>query len=474
MISTVAFMASFASCNKMEQGNTPAEAPSIDGTTTITVSATVPQTKTYLNGGNTFWTKGDIVTLMGRYEASVVETATASAEATQGTNNFTFEKWPVAATPEFLVFDGPLAYDEENYGGNKVMAPVLNEDGTITAEVRKHQEIVNRSNFSKYANLSIGKLEGESSLYTAEMKNVCGLIKVRTTKEDPLEYIKIENLGESYITGVVKVDYNNGEPRVVEVLNGSKEVKLTSHISDTNDKLPASTYYACVLPGTYTPKVIMKPVDGGEVALTAKSPVTIERNKIMDFGEIDNLNPEQPGTGEGGDEPVTPPSPTKTLTLTVDFSAWPFQEAVVNSKTTTAAEGNEYTFVHDGENYKFTIINTVIDGSCKGFYWRSATQGIQGNDSIKTGVTGDFEVKFPVVKDMKLTSVAVSVANAETNKKFVKILNAGGGTVVSDNVHNQNSPKVFEIPEPVVSSSYSLTSGGKNIQLLGLILTYTN
>ena len=74
---------------------------------------------------------------------------------------------------------------------------------------------------------------------------------------------------------------------------------------------------------------------------------------------------------------------------------------------------------------------------------------------------------------MKLTSVAVSVANAEENNKFVKILNAGGGTVVSGNVYKENSPKVFEIPEPVVNSSYSLTSGGKNIQLLGLILTYT-
>ena len=47
MISAVALMASFASCNKIEQEN----APVADGTTTLTVSATVPQTKTYMNGG---------------------------------------------------------------------------------------------------------------------------------------------------------------------------------------------------------------------------------------------------------------------------------------------------------------------------------------------------------------------------------------------------------------------------------------
>ena len=64
MISAVALMASFASCNKIEQGNTSAEAPSIDGTTTITVSATVPQTKTYISGNVVRWSADDVIAIL--------------------------------------------------------------------------------------------------------------------------------------------------------------------------------------------------------------------------------------------------------------------------------------------------------------------------------------------------------------------------------------------------------------------------
>lgn len=475
MISAVALMASFASCNKIEQGNnTPVVTPAVDGTTAFTISAAVPQTKTYIKDNVVRWSANDVIAILAeKCDPVRSERIENSAEK----HDFTINGWYEGVTPQYAAFTGPYTSDD-NYNPYK---PVWNEDGTIQMTVRSNQPIYNQGSFSKIANISIGELnEVEGGNYTAELKNVCGLIKFTLTK--PTISVEIANADPEGqpMAGKVNVAMENGVPRATFVPETGGNVKITSSIGESkiedSDNLlahnMAHTYYAVVIPGTYTPMIKITPYKGEPIILTAKSSVTINRNEYVDFGEIDNV--ETPGTGEGGDEPVTPPSPTKTLTLTVDFSAWPFQEAVVNSKTTTAAEGNEYTFVHDGENYKFTIINTVIDGSCKGFYWRSATQGIQGNDSIGKGVTGDFEVKFPVVKDMKLTSVAVSVANGEDNKKFVKILNAGGGTVVSDNVHNENSPKVFEIPEPVVSSSYSLTSGGKNIQLLGLILTYTN
>ena len=66
MISAVALMASFASCNKMEQGNTPTETPAADATTTITVSADVPQTKTNLNQGIVRWSKGDVIAVLAK------------------------------------------------------------------------------------------------------------------------------------------------------------------------------------------------------------------------------------------------------------------------------------------------------------------------------------------------------------------------------------------------------------------------
>lgn len=477
MITTVAIAASFASCNKIEQDNntTPVETPAVDGTTTLTISATSPQTKTYLvdnadkTAKNTNWTKDDLVTLFGLEDKTVTATAKNTTGSAAATLDFVFSGWPAAITPGYLVFDGPLAEQAED---NSVVSPIYNEDGTITATVRSLQVITNKGNMSKYANLSIGKVEESEGTYNTVMRNVCGLIKFELGggETTSVEDVVIKDALGNPMTGLVKVDYNEGQPVVVEVVEPADYVQVKANITNYNNKMLEGAYYACVLPGTYSPEITINHTDRS--VTTLKMPenqtVTIERSQIFDFTTIYDPTPE---TGE--DDPVTPPAPTKTLTLTVDFSAWPFQEAAVTAKTTTDADGNDYTFVHDGENYKFTIINTVLNGSCKGFYWRSATQGIQGNDNIDKGVTGDFEVKFPAVADMKLTSVAVSVANAEANKKFIKILNTGRGTVVSDNVYLENSPKVFEIPEPVVNSSYSLTSGGKNIQLLGLILTYT-
>ena len=126
MITTVAIAASFASCNKIEQDNntTPVETPAVDGTTTLTISAASPQTKTYLYGDgdtkNTHWTKGDVVTLFGLEDKTV--TATAShADSAKETVDFTFAGWPAAITPAYLVFDGPLAEQAE---GNSVVSPI--------------------------------------------------------------------------------------------------------------------------------------------------------------------------------------------------------------------------------------------------------------------------------------------------------------------------------------------------------------
>ena len=85
MISTVALMASFASCNKMEQGNDPVtdgpqvETPSADGTVTLNVLAAAPQTKVYMSAGHTRWVKDDVITVFAPDGYSVVSDAVAAA-----------------------------------------------------------------------------------------------------------------------------------------------------------------------------------------------------------------------------------------------------------------------------------------------------------------------------------------------------------------------------------------------------------
>ena len=104
MISAVALMASSASCNKIEQEN----APAADGTNTLTVSATVPQTKTYFNGGLVKWVGADVITVFAEDGTAVRSDAvTGSAVATY---NFTVTGWDPAKTPLYALAAGPVSY----------------------------------------------------------------------------------------------------------------------------------------------------------------------------------------------------------------------------------------------------------------------------------------------------------------------------------------------------------------------------
>ena len=472
MISVAAFMASFASCGKLEQENTPAdkpvvENPSADGTTTLTISAGLPQTKTFWDQDNNLvkWSSGDIVTVL----AQGVSAKSSSSIGMVETENFTVANWPVDVTPQYAVFAGP---DNSVYDDYK---PVLQEDGKVAVILRNKQEIFNRGSFGKVANLSIGELvAGENGVYSTMMKNVCGLIKFQITEN--AYSVKIEDADGGALAGGAVIMMEDGIPVVTENRSSASSVTITSRVSsDSGLLIPGRSYMACVYPGEYTPKITIKASENDEnpIVVIAKSKVQIKRNEIMDFGKFDNtpVTPPTPGEGEGeegGDDPVTPPTSDEVV-LTLDFSSWPFTEKVVSSKTVTEADGNKYTLSQDGAEYKFVIVNTSANSS-KGFYWRSASLGIQVNDSVSG--TGDFTLSLPVIPDMKFTAASVSVANSESNKKFIKILNADKKQIYGENVHSGNSPYTFEIESPVVGSAYYISTGGKNAQITKIVLTY--
>ena len=474
MITTVAIAASFASCNKIEQDNstTPVEAPAVDGTTTLTISATSPQTKTYLvdnadnTAKNTNWTKGDVVTLFGLEDKAVTATASNAGNAS-ATVDFTFAGWPAAITPAYLVFDGPLA---EQTGGNSVVSPVYNEDGTITATVRSLQVITNKSNMSKYANLSIGKVEEIGGAHNTVMRNVCGLIKFELGggKTTSVEDVVIKDALGNPMTGLVKVDYNEGQPEVVGVVEPADYVQVKANITDYNNKMLEGVYYACVLPGTYSPEITINHTDG--TVTTLKMPegqtVTIERSQIFDFTTIYDPTPET-GEGDSEDDPVTPPTPTKTLTLTLDCISWPFDEEAVTKAKTTDEVGDDLTLIRDGVSYTFNIRNTV------GGYYHTGS-ALRGNNKK----AGDFRLKLPVIADMKLVEVQVEVTNAPNattgadNAKYIKI--TGAGSVVSCTINSTNGLTTLVTNEPVIGGQCALESGGNNVQFKTIILKYTN
>lgn len=467
MISAVAIAASFASCNKVEQeNNTPVVTPAVDGTTTLTISAAVPQTKTNLNEGTVRWSADDVIAVLAKGYEPV---RSLPVDAAAATFDFTVEGWPAGVTPQYAAFTGPYT-KEEYYAPYK---PTWNEDGTIQMTVRSNQPIYNQGSFSKIANISIGELnEAEGGNFTAVLKNVCGLIKFTLTK--PTEEVVIENADPEGqpMAGKVNVAMENGVPRATFVPGTRGNVTITSNIKDSGNLLAhngARTYYAVVIPGTYTPKITITPANGGEpITLTAKSSVTIDRNEYVDFGEIDKV--ETPGTGggeEGGDEPVGDP-----IVLDVKFAE--FSPSLPGSATKTK---NEYSWTFGGKTYLFTLYSPGKGYHKTGSNLRLVNK-IDGGDN--TGYPG--YMTLPAIEGYKLTCVEITGGNGSGSKTY-KIFDKDPIDVnVTDEVElgtitiAQTNTGTIQVEDSDAKVYYLCCPGlasDSNAQFTKLVLTYT-
>lgn len=443
MISAVALMASFASCNKIEQentstDNTPVETPVVGETTTITVSAAVPQTKTYLKSKVVRWSSDDVIAILAEgYESVRSSVVPSSCE----TYDFTVEGWYTGVTPQYAAFTGPYTSDE-HYNPYK---PVLNDDGTIGMTVRGVQPIYNSGSFSKIANISVGVLTETDGVYSTILKNVCGLIKF--TLAGSAAGVVIEDTNGMAMAGKIDVRMVEGIPQVLSKAEDGI-ISITSKINGTNGILQADTYYAVVIPGTYTPKITITSEDGNTKVLTAKSSVEIKRNEYVDFGTIDQV--------------ITSPDDSEaSQTLTLDFGGWSFVEEKPTTTHITTDAGEVFTL--KDTDYQIVIVNN--DGTSKGYRWRSSEHGLQVNQDAN----GLFSISLPALTGMELISVSID----NPNSKYFSILNSGNGTVASTDGQTPNGTVwTLTIPSPVANSTYYLTTGSKNAQIKKVVLNY--
>lgn len=457
-------MASFASCGKLEQENTPSdgpvvETPSADGTTTLTIAAGLPQTKTYWYTGSELgegvpgevrWSSTDVITVLG-VGASAKSSKSSGAKAVE---NFEVQGWPADVTPLYAVF---TAQDNNAYETYK---PSLNSDGEVKVALKTNQEIFNKGSFGKVSNVSIGELkEGENGVYTTTMKNICGLIKLSLTSN--AKSVTIEALdGTTPLAGSANIVMENGIPSVSKNITPSTSVTLTSRVSGEDETMQAgNTYMACVYPGTFIPKITIKATadDPNPIVIVGKSAVTITRNEIMDFGTLDNT-PVTPPTPEEPEEPEQPEIPA-TLELTLDFINWNFEEDKRSSAGHTTDAGDVYTI--KSTPYQIVIVNN--NETSQGYYCRKGI-GLQVNQSETA--EGNFTLRFPAIENMKLTSVYIS----NPNNKYFRIMNSGKGTIAEQTI--STTEHTFTIADPVVNSHYYLGTKTKNAQVSKVVLTY--
>lgn len=452
MISAVALMASFASCNKIEQGNTSAEAPSIDGTTTITVSATVPQTKTYISGNVVRWSADDVIAILAeKYDPVRSEPIEKSAE----THDFTINGWYEGVTPQYAAFTGP--YTSDNY--YNPYKPVWNADGTILMTVRSGQVIYNQNSFSKIANISLGELVEKDGVFSTEMKNVCGLLKFTLTK--PTKSVEFEDMGGGYMCGKVNVKMVGGVPEAAFVDGTGGKITLTSSIKDSEKLLAhdgSYTYYAVVIPGTYTPKVTITSANDESIVLQARTPIKVSRNEYIDLGTLDSF------AEEDGDEPGTPDTPSETITITLNIASNPFNEDLPSKNDN---QHGPHTYTTKEGYYQFVICNTYDKYAKEGNYLRlTYTSG-------KIGY-----IKFPAIPDYKLISVKVTGGNGTSSKKpfhlFAGVPDSEFATAIATTgAISTEDVKTLSIENPIINHSYYLASKTNNAQFPTLVLTYS-
>ena len=443
MISTVALMASFASCNKIEQGNTPAETPSVDGTTTLTVSATVPQTKTNLsvneNGESVVrWSAGDVIAVLAKGYDPVMS---SEVDAASEEYNFTVNGWYADVTPEYATFTAPVT-------SYKYQIPVLNEDGTIQMNVRPDQPIYNQGSFSKLANISIGELVEKEGVFSTQMKNVCGLLKFTLTK--PTQSVVFEDVNGNFMCGKVNVKMESGVPEASLVEGSAGKITITSKVGKSGEILAhdgTRTYYAIVIPGTYTPKITITPVEGDPIVLTAQEPINVKRNEYISLGELDKV------VVEDDDETV------ETMNITVEMP-YPFKTNLPTSATKT-----KDTYTLKDTDYTFVLYNPT-DG------YRLTNSTLRLSSGTASGY-----IQFPAVSGWTLVGFEITSGNG-TNKKDYYVYAQDpievteGNTPIANFSLNSDAPYSVALSDTSEGVGYFLESHDKNAQFTKLVLTY--
>lgn len=485
MFSIAALMASFASCGNIDPETPPVNDPAAEdtpppppppGTTTLTISAGSVNidSKTYMKGGETRWINDDVITVFAEDGTSAMSDPVvyeAGKEEAPATWDFTVEGWDASKTPLYALAAGPQSY-------YTYFPRVGYSEGAVRVRLRPGQELYHAGTFGKFANIGLGELicDSETGTYSAEMKNLCGLVRFKVEGSNVAKVV-ISDAGGKAMTGEVDIVMTDGVPTVKSVVAGVDSVAITAAKSSFNDKtglIPSDKYaYACILPGTYNFVVeSYELADDGKTyvllnRLVGGVPMTVTRNVYETIDPY--VDTYKPTPGDGGDEEELPE--VEPLVLTLDFANGPFDGVNTIAEKLADENGDTYTYTYNDVSYQFAIYteDNPDDAVENGGTYKIASTYIEANTKA-----GKFKLKLPAIENHRLTGVQVSVKN--TVGKYIGVLNSGGGTVgsVTSAVVGE-SPYTIDVDASKVgvnTNCYISTASGKT-QFTKLVLTYT-
>lgn len=384
-------------------------------------------TKTHLRDGETRWSSNDVIYVLGTdgaYYKSEVISASDVAES-----EFTFTSFP--ETPQFALYVG------------RTLEPVV-EDDKIAATLPAEQSINLANSFCNRANLTIGEVvKVDETTYGSTLKNICGLLKF--TVPAGITSVKIEGNNSEILSGVVYIDYNEGQPEWT-AKTGENEVVVIPRKSTSGDVTTyhSGTYYACVLPQTFEEgiTVTLTDINGYTAQTKGSNPLVLGRNKVIELPDLNR--PEAPQQ-----EPIVLEFDfTDTNTFPAEFPSGTNKAATFTDPIRlTDSKGIQYGFTCSGKVCK---ANSSSTGLC--FVLYEATQTLT----------------FPVIDGKTITGVTVFGGNSSAKAVYLK--DADGNTVSAKGLPSATESAVLTPNDGNVATS--LYNNSNNTYISKLILTY--
>ena len=261
----------------------------------------------------------------------------------------------------------------------------------ITATVKTSQGHSNATSFGKSANLAIGSIEGDAAV----LKNTCGLIRF-VVPNMHVRSVTISCKEGETLTGKAKFDLSTGVPVLSEVVEGSNSVTFGNAT-----KIYASSFFVCVLPGTYHGiKVTITMDDGATVKYMGDSestaPLVVERAKVTDLGIL---------------------SVVADKVLTLDFSTNEVFTTEIPTTNVSEVGTTDYT---DAEGNVYKLIVSASGGA----YRYSGT-------GLMLTPRGKAFLEAPVISGMHLCAFGVSSWNTSGTVTRDMYVYGGDGTTFS-------------------------------------------
>lgn len=312
-------------------------------TTFKAIQSDAPKTKTVLQSdGSVFWSSGDAI--------NVFFGENTSAQFT--TNNTT----PAAQTD----FSGSLAGYVPNTS-NYVWAVYPYEEnnefnGAEVTLTLPSMQVGVAGTFADNLFISMAR----SNDLTLQFYNVCGGVKFCVANEG-IKYVTFSGNANEVLAGKVKVAFDNdGKPKVQEILDGKKELRLSAPDGESFEV--GKWYYMVSLPTTLTSGFTMSFYNEEKVAeRISDKTISIKRaiwGKLTDADVVPQPNNEIWYTSTDGN--IVVPTNTGVFGAVIVSNTYSNGKGIIRFDGDVTMVGDDDVYLYDDTNTPFNRLSTLL------------------------------------------------------------------------------------------------------------------